>query len=99
MAKMGFSEFIKYASAYEQYLALPEDAPDPAPAPTPAPAAPAPAAPAPAPAPAPVPSGNDWQTIETSLAEILKRMDAAPKPSISDVKPETVDDVIKKILI
>ena len=41
----------------------------------------------------------DWQSIETSLAEILKRMDAAPKPSIDDVKPETVDDVLKKILI
>jgi len=26
-------------------------------------------------------------------------MDAAPKPSINDIKPETVDDVIKKILI
>lgn len=97
MAKMGFSDFIKYASAYEQYLALPEDAlPEDAPA---APAPAAPAAPAPA-APAPAASaGSDWHTIETSLAEILKRMDAAPNPSINDVKPETVDDVIKKILI
>ena len=97
MAKMSFSDFIKYANAYEQYLALSEDPPKQDPPKQDPPKQDPPKQDPPK--QDPPKQDPDWQTIETSLAEILKRMDAAPKPSIDDVKPETVDDVIKKILI
>lgn len=59
-----------------------------APAPTPAPA------PAPAPTPAPTPAPD---AVLKGINDILATLNAAPNPSLSDVKPLGIDDVMAKI--
>ncbi len=94
MSKLTFTEFVKYAQAYEAYAAQPETAP--ASQPETAPASQPETAPASQPETAPA-SQPDLSSIEESLAHIMNKLNEAPNPSMAEVKPVGIDDIMKKI--
>lgn len=94
MEKMSFNDFIKYADAYEQYLSMaaPEPKADPEPKAAPEPKTELDPKTEPEPKTEP-----DWKQVETKLAEVLRRLDKIPAPSLNNIQPESIDDVMKKL--
>lgn len=93
MAKMSFEEFMKAREEYAAYLngEQPETAPAPAEKPEPA-AEPEPAPADPAEDPEKEEMKNELQEIRQQLAIMAKAL----SPSLGDIQPVGVDDVVKK---
>lgn len=93
MAKMSFEEYLQARAEYNDYLkGQPEPAADPKPAEDPKPEDPKPEDPKPE-DPAPE---NDLQKQLDEIKAAMGVMAKALQPSLVDIQPVGIDDVVKK---
>ena len=90
MAKLSFEEFMKAREAYQAYLGEEEKAPEVNPAPAKQPE------PEKEPEPVPEQSGPDYDKQLEDIRQQLALMAKALSPSLGDIQPVGVDDVVKK---
>ena len=91
MAKMSFEEFMKAREAYQDYLGdEPEKAPEVKPEPEKTPE------PEKQPEPEAQPAGPDYDKQLEEIRQQLAIMAKALSPSLGDIQPVGVDDVVKK---
>ena len=88
MAKMSFEEYLQARAEYEDYLKGNQEAPAAEPEkqaePEPAPEA----------APAPMGPAEDYRAELNEIREQMKKMAAALSPSLGDVQPVGIEDVV-----
>ena len=90
MAKLSFEEFMKAREAYHAYLGEEEKAPEVNPEPTKQPE------PEKEPEPVAEQSGPDYDKQLEDIRQQLALMAKALSPSLGDIQPVGVDDVVKK---
>lgn len=90
MAKMSFEEYLKAREEYSAYLAGEDQAPKAEPEKKPDPEK------QPEPEKAEEPSGPDYEEQLTEIRQQLAIMAKALSPSLGDIQPVGVDDVVKK---
>ena len=90
MAKMSFEEYLKAREEYSAYLTGEDQAPKAEPEKKPEPDK------QPEPEKAEEPSGPDYEEQLTEIRQQLAIMAKALSPSLGDIQPVGVDDVVKK---
>lgn len=90
MAKMSFEEW-KLRKEYDEYLKSQDETPE---APAAEPEKQAEPEPAPEAAPAPMGPAEDYRAELNEIREQMKKMAAALSPSLGDVQPVGIEDVV-----